>query len=110
MFGPSLLLYHSWHVTVRQFGAEQKFLSKTQLSITLLLIIIVDGVLRIIRLVLVVMADYYGFSDSSLYHVIFLVAIRAEYVNHPVVCGLILCEVYQKLLYTNKNVMPANIS
>ena len=55
------------------------------------------------------MADYYGFSDSSLYHVI-LVAIRAECANHPVVCGLILCEVYQKLLYTNKNVMPANMS
>ena len=109
MIGPSLLLYHSWHVTVRQFGVEQKFLSKTQLSITLQLSIIVDGVLRIIRLVLVVMADYYGFSDSSLYHVI-LVAIRAECANHPVVCGLILCEVYQKLLYTNKNVMPANMS
>ena len=88
---------------MRQFGAEQKFLSKTQLNI------IVDGVLRIIRLVLAVMADYYGFSDSSVYHVIFLVAIRAKYANHPVVCGLILREVYHKLLYTNKNVMPANM-
>lgn len=73
----------------------KKYKSFARLSITLLLIIIIDGVLRIIRLVLAVMADYYGFSDNSVYHVIFLAATWAEYVNHPVVYGLMLREVYQ---------------
>ena len=66
----------------------KKYKSYVRLSVTLLLIIIV-------RLVLAVIADYHGFSDNSVYSLIFLVAIWAEYVNHPVVYGLMLREVYQ---------------
>lgn len=84
---------HKSHNTAN--ARMKKYKSFAHLSLTLLLIIIVDGVLRIIRLVLAVTADYYGYSDSSTYHVIFLVAIWAEYINHPVVYGLMLREVYQ---------------
>lgn len=84
---------HKSHNTAN--ARMKKYKSFARLSLTLLLIIIVDGVLRIIRLVLAVTADYYGYSDSSTYHVIFLVAIWAEYINHPVVYGLMLREVYQ---------------
>ena len=73
----------------------KKYKSLVRLSVTLLLIIIVDGVLRIIRIILAVTAVNYGFYDSSVFRVIFLVATWVEYVNHPVAYGLMLREVRQ---------------
>lgn len=75
----------------------KKHKSFARLSVTLLLIIVVDGVLRIIRVALVVIAAHYNFSHSSTYNVVFMIAAWAEYVNHPVAYGLMLREVYQRV-------------
>ena len=65
----------------------KKYKSLVRLSVTLLLIIIIYGVLRIIRIILIVIATYYG--------LIFSIAVWVEYVNHPVVYGLMFHEVRQ---------------
>ena len=79
----------------------KKYKSLVRLSITLLLIIIIDGVLRIIRIMLIVTANYYGFSENSVYLVILSVTIWVEYINHPVVYGLMLREVRQGIRCNN---------
>ena len=79
----------------------RKYESFIHLGVTLLLIIIVDGVLRIFRVLLVVFATYYGFADNNVYHLIFTISLWAEYVNHPVVYGLMLRQVHQKLCCNN---------
>ena len=79
----------------------KKYKSLVRLSITLLLIIIIDGVLRIIRIILIVIAAYYGFTDSSVFYVIISVTIWIEHVNHPVVYGLMLREVRQGICCNN---------
>ena len=73
----------------------KKYKSLVRLSITLLLIIIIDGVLRILRIIFGLIAVSYGFSDSSVFQMIILVTVWIEYVNHPVVYGLMLREVRQ---------------
>ena len=79
----------------------RKYESFVRVGVILLLIIIVDGVLRIFRISLAVFAAYYGFTDNNVYLVIFMISTWAEYVNHPVVYGLMLRKVYQNLCCTN---------
>ena len=73
----------------------KKYRSIARVSLTLLLIIFVDGVLRIVRVILFIGAIYYGFTENDVYHVMFLMTTNAEYINHPVVYGLMLRGVYQ---------------
>ena len=75
----------------------QKYKLFARLSVTLLLIIIFDGFLRIFRILLSIFAAYYGFSNHDLYFVLFTILIYAEYINHPVVYGLMLRQVHQTL-------------
>ena len=79
----------------------KKYKSLVRLSITLLLIIVIDGVLRVIRIILIVIATYYGFIDSSVFYVIISVTIWVEHINHPVVYGLMLREMRQGICCNN---------
>ena len=79
----------------------KKYKSLIRLSVTLLLIIIIDGVLRIIQIILTVIAAYYGFADSSVLYVIISITLWVEHVNHPVVYGLMLREVRQEICCNN---------
>lgn len=76
----------------------KKYKSITYLSIALLLIIVIDGVLRMFRLALVLMATSYGFSDHGVYLVLFLITSWADYINRPVVYGIMLCKIDQGIL------------
>ena len=76
----------------RNLKAEiKKYKSFVHYSVTLLLIIIINGILRVVWIVFAVVRVYWGFLDD-VYSLLFLVAIWTEYVNHPVVYGLILHE------------------
>ena len=79
----------------------KKYKSLVRLSVTLLLIIIVDGVLRIIRLILAVTAVKYDFHDSNVFLLIFFIATWVEYINHPVAYGLMLRQVRQGICCNN---------
>ena len=82
----------------------KKYKSFVRLNVTLLLIIAVDGLLRILRVVSSVIATENDFADNSVYRLLFNVATWAEYINHPVVYGLMLREVYQSVFCkTNGN-------
>ena len=74
----------------------QKYKLFARLGVTLLLIIIFDGFLRIFRILLSIFAAYYPFNND-LYGVLFTILIYAEYINHPVVYGLMLRQVHQTL-------------
>ena len=79
----------------------KKYKSLIRLSITLLLIIVIDGVLRIIRILSIVIAAYYGFHDSSVLYVIVSITLWVEHINHPVVYGFMLREVRQAICCKN---------
>ena len=78
-----------------------------RISVTLLLIIIIDGVLRVARIMFAVMSIYWDLT-GPVYSLLFLVAIWAEYVNHPVVYGLMLREVRQSMccFQTSNRITP----
>ena len=66
----------------------------TRLSITLLLIIIVDGLLRIMRPALLTTAGYLGFYNAPVFVIFTSMLTWVEFINHPVVYGLMLRGVY----------------
>lgn len=66
----------------------------TRLSITLLLIIIVDGLLRIMRPALLTIAGYLGFYNAPAFIIFISMLTWVEFINHPVVYGLMLRGVY----------------
>jgi len=85
----------------------KKYKSYARISITLLLIIIIDGVLRVARIVFAVVSVHWGLT-GPVYLLLFLVAIWAEYVNHPVVYGLMLREVRKSMccFHMSKRISP----
>jgi len=66
----------------------------TRLSIILLLIIVVDGLLRIIRPALLTIAGYLGFYNAPAFVIFASMLSWVEFINHPVVYGLMLRGVY----------------
>ena len=92
----------------RNLKAEvKKYKSYARVSVTLLLIIIIDGVLRVARIVFAVVSVYWDLT-GPVYSLLFSVAIWAEYVNHPVVYGLMLREVRQSMccFQTSSRISP----
>ena len=73
----------------------KKYKSFVRLSVTLLLIVVVDGLLRILRIIAAIVATENDFVDNNVYRLLFNLATWIEYINHPVVYGLMLREVYQ---------------
>lgn len=85
----------------------KKYKSFTRLSITLLLIMVVDGLLRILRVISSILANQNGFINDEPFRLFFSFATWAEYINHPVVYGLMLREIYQTVfckVNNNRNV------
>ena len=83
----------------------KKYKSFVRLSVTLLLIIVVDGLLRILRVISTIIVGENDFIDNSVFRLLFNLATWAEYINHPVVYGLMLREVYQTVFcQANNNV------
>ena len=80
-----------------------KLQKNTRLSITLLLIVTVDCILRIARPALSIIAGYVGFYETPAFLVILVGTSWAEFINHPVVYGLMLHDVYQSLCCKNGN-------
>ena len=66
----------------------------TRLTVTLLLIIIVDGLLRMIRPALLMIAGCFGFHDVPAFIIFTSMLAWVEFINHPVVYGLMLRGVY----------------
>lgn len=81
----------------------KKYKAFTRLSITLLLIIVVDGLLRILRVISIIIANENYFTDNEYFRLFFNLATWAEYINHPVVYGLMLREVYQSVFCKTNN-------
>ena len=81
----------------------KKYKLFTRLSVTLLLIIVVDGLLRILRVISVIIASQNDFIGNEYFRLFFNLATWAEYINHPVVYGLMLREVYQSVFCKASN-------
>lgn len=69
----------------------------THFVITLLLIIVIDGFLRILRVIAITLANEHGFVSNDYFKVVFVLALWAENINHQVVYGLMLREVYHSV-------------
>ena len=65
--------------------------------VTLLLIIVTDGILRVIRIVLVVVAINKGFIHDDAFKLIFNLATWMEFIIHPMVYGLMLRKICRVL-------------
>lgn len=76
----------------------KKYMSFARLSTTLLLIIVIDGVLRVLRVMSAIIAEQNDLVDNYTFKLFFSLATWAEYINHPVVYGLMMREVYQTVL------------
>lgn len=81
----------------------KKYRSFARLSITLLLIIVIDGLLRVLRVIIGILASQNDFLNDNFFRLFFSLATWAEYINHPVVYGLMLREVYQVFCKANNN-------
>ena len=81
----------------------KKYKSFVRLSVTLLLIVVVDGLLRILRIIAAIVATENDFVDNNVFKLLYAVAASVEYINHPVVYGLMLREVYQTILCKTRN-------
>ena len=75
----------------------KKYKLFARLSITLLLIMVVDGLLRVLRVISSIIAVEHDFVNDLSFMLFFSLATWAEYINHPVVYGLMLREVYQSV-------------
>ena len=73
----------------------KKYKSFVRLSVTLLLIVVVDGLLRILRVMAAIVATENDVIDNNVFKILFNLATWIEYINHPVVYGLMLREVYK---------------
>lgn len=80
-----------------------KLKKNTRLSITLLLIVTVDCILRIGRPAASITASYIGIFETPVFVVILAGMSWLEFINHPVVYGLMLHEVYRSLCCKNGN-------
>jgi len=69
----------------------------TRFSVTLLLIVIVDGLLRIIHPALLTIAGYLGFYNDPAFVIFTWTLSWLEFINHPVVYGLMLRGVYANM-------------
>ena len=74
-----------------------KLQKNTRLSITLLLIVTVDCMLRIARPAMSITVGYIGFYESPAFLVVLAGTSWVEFINHPVVYGLMLHDVYHSL-------------
>ena len=81
----------------------KKYKQFTRLSITLLLIIVVDGLLRVLRVITGILATENGFLNETSFRLFFSLATWAEYINHPVVYGLMLRQVYESIFCKANN-------
>ena len=63
--------------------------------VTLLLIIVADGILRVARIVLIVIAINNGLVHDDVFRLIFTLATWMEYIIHPMVYGFMLRKVYR---------------
>ena len=80
-----------------------KLQKNTRLSITLLLIVTVDCILRIARPAMSLTVGYMGFYESPAFLVVLAGTSWMEFINHPVVYGLMLHDVYHSLCCKNGN-------
>lgn len=94
------------HLTGRDDSSRSlivKLKKNVRLSITLLLIVIVDCILRISRPAISIIAGYVGLFEFPAFLVILAGISWLEFVNHPVIYGLMLHDVYQSLCCKNGN-------
>lgn len=80
-----------------------KLQKNTRLSITLLLIVTVDCILRIARPVMSIVVGYVGFYETPAFLVVLAGTSWVEFINHPVVYGLMLHDVYHSLCCKSGN-------
>ena len=80
-----------------------KLKKNVRLSITLLLIITVDCFLRISRPAISIIAGFLGLYEIPAFLVILAGISWLEFINHPVVYGLMLHDVYQTICCKNGN-------
>lgn len=80
-----------------------KLKKNIRLSITLLLIVTVDCILRIGRPAMSIIGSLLGLHENLAFLVVLAAMSWAEFVNHPVVYGLMLHEVYHSLCCKNNN-------
>ena len=72
--------------------------------IPLLIIIVVDGLLRIFLIITNIIADEYDFTNDPYYKQFINMVLWVEYINHSVVYGFMLREIYQSAFCKhNKN-------
>jgi len=76
----------------------RKYKAAIHPCVTLLLIIVTDGILRVARIVLAVLATNNGFIDDDAFKVIFTMATWMEYIIHPMAYGLMLRKVVHVIL------------
>ena len=83
-----------------------KLKKNIRLSITLVLIIAVDCILRIGRPALSITVVYLGFYENPIFLIIFAGMSWVEFINHPVVYGMMLHDVYDSVCCKVTNTSP----
>ena len=94
----------SSHRTQNLRAQLKGYIKSARFIIPLLMIIVVDGLLRIFLIIISIIADEYDFTDDPYYKQFINMALWVEYINHSVVYGFMLREIYQSAFCKcNKN-------
>lgn len=81
----------------------KKYKAAVRPCVTLLAIIVCDGILRVVRIVLAVIAINIGFIDNYAFKLIFVLATWMEFIIHPMAYGLMLRKFYHVIFCRNEN-------
>jgi len=81
----------------------KKYKAAVRPCVTLLAIIVCDGILRVVRIVLAVIAINIGFIDNDIFKLIFVLATWMEFIIHPMAYGLMLRKFYHAIFCRNEN-------
>lgn len=94
----------SSHTTQNLKAQLKGYIKSARFIVPLLMIIVVEGLLKIFLIIITIIADEYDFTDVPYYKQFINMALWVEYINHSVVYGFMLREIYQSTFCKcNKN-------